>query len=65
MLVSELPKEYNEEDWNQLTPALIKKILDGPVKQQAIDDYGKFWDEYWARLLPRGLLETVRGGSQS
>jgi len=42
-------------------PALIKKILDGSVKQQAIDDYGKLWDEYWTRLL----LETVRGRSQS
>jgi hypothetical protein len=57
--VLELPKEYIKKDWNQLTSALIQKILNGSVKQQA---YRKLWDKYSARLTPRVNVPKVYGG---
>jgi hypothetical protein len=38
-----LPAQYSDNVWDQLTPALVQRTLDGPVKKAAIDQYKALW----------------------
>ena len=38
-----LPGDYSDKVWDQLTPDLVQRTLDGPVKAAAADQYKTLW----------------------
>jgi len=40
-----LPAQYSDSVWEQLTPDLVQRTLDGPVKTAAITEYATLWHQ--------------------